>query len=279
MPEKAANPQFSTQPGALDVLGAAFKIVTSLPAVLYLRYYLGTLPFVFAFLYFWSDMSKSAFAADHIHEASLGLALAFFWMKWWQVRFATGVYYLVSGIPEIERAHKSGAHFAVVMLVHALQFVALPLGLISGILFGWVYAFFQSANVNSGEQRSFADAVKLNIWRAGQCSGQNHIVLSILVLIIVIIFINLFALAGFLPTILKNTLNIDSPFTLYSGTLINSTFMATLASLAYIVVDPLIKIVYVLRCHYTESRTSGDDIIAAAQRQARVLIDSSGGHR
>src|SRR6185436_2601676 len=52
-------------------------------------YYIGTMPFILALLYFWADMSRDAYAAQRILPASLTVALFYLWMNLWQSIYAT----------------------------------------------------------------------------------------------------------------------------------------------------------------------------------------------
>ena len=62
-------------------------------------YYLGGLPFVLGALYFWADMSRSAFASQRLAGGALGMAALFLWMKFWQAIFARNLRALISGEP------------------------------------------------------------------------------------------------------------------------------------------------------------------------------------
>ncbi len=75
--------------GAIEILEEAVHLLRMAPASLLAVYYVGSLPFVLGLLYFWADMSRSAFAARHCVEASLALAFLYLWMKSWQAVFAS----------------------------------------------------------------------------------------------------------------------------------------------------------------------------------------------
>src|SRR5947208_9992127 len=51
-------------------------------------YYIGTLPFVLAFLFFWADMSRDAYAYQRVLPGSLAVALLYLWMNAWQSAYA-----------------------------------------------------------------------------------------------------------------------------------------------------------------------------------------------
>src|SRR5437762_2064002 len=74
--------------GALDVIEEAFHLLRLASLPMLLAYYIGAVPFVLGVLYFWSDMSRGAFADERLGAETAGLALLFFWMKTWQAIFA-----------------------------------------------------------------------------------------------------------------------------------------------------------------------------------------------
>ena len=65
---------------SLEMFEEAFHLVRSAPSVALASYYLGTLPFVLGLLWFWTDMSRSPFAYEHLDAAALGMASLFAWM-------------------------------------------------------------------------------------------------------------------------------------------------------------------------------------------------------
>ena len=85
--------------GALELVEEAAHLlrVSSWRALGY--YYLGGLPFVLGFLYFWAEMSRSSSAYEHCAPASFGVALLFLWMKTWQAIFAGQLKAQIAGRP------------------------------------------------------------------------------------------------------------------------------------------------------------------------------------
>src|SRR5438094_561854 len=87
-PGMKAAKQLQQGQGAFELIEQAFHLLRLAPASILAGYYLGTAPFVLCALFFWSDMSRSAFAEQRLAGGALGLALLFFWMKTWQAIFA-----------------------------------------------------------------------------------------------------------------------------------------------------------------------------------------------
>jgi hypothetical protein len=244
--------------GALELIEEATFLLRRAPVEVLALYYLGTLPFMMGALYFWADMSRNADAGLHLPVASLGLALLFVWMKYWQSRFCGGLSrLLLSG-----SATPSATEIAVAQAAfQSLSLPLLPLALLVTLPFGWCLAFFQNVTVIGGgpDLCRVYDAARRQalLWQ-----GQNHLLIGIFFLLGLVVFANLCILAWFFPRILKTLFGMESLFTRSNLFLLNSTFWVAMAALTHICIDPLIKGCYLLRCHYGESLTTGADLLA-----------------
>src|ERR1041385_5013266 len=72
---------------SLELIEEAVHLLRAVSLAVLARYYIGTLPFVLGALYYWSDMSRSPVAHQHLAEAALAIAILFLWMKFWQAIF------------------------------------------------------------------------------------------------------------------------------------------------------------------------------------------------
>ena len=108
-------------------------------------YYAGSLPFVLGFLFFWSDMSQSAFAYDHCAPAALGLALLYSWMIYWQTLFVRKLYTQVSGTDSLDwrSSERSRAGFLQIA-IQPTKLVVLPVAALAVLPFAGSYAFYQN---------------------------------------------------------------------------------------------------------------------------------------
>ncbi len=135
-------------PSFINIMEEAIHLLRTAPFGAVASYYIGSLPFVLALLYFWADMSKSAFAYSQVAGGSLGLAALFVWMKMWQTAFARRLWREVSGEPA-ER-WSVGRYLRVAVrqtIIHASGLFLLPVALLATVPFGWVHAFYQNATV------------------------------------------------------------------------------------------------------------------------------------
>src|SRR5438874_3985132 len=77
-----------TGKGSLEMIEEAVHLLRRAPFPILAVYYLGSLPFVLALLFFLADMSRNPFAHRLLVGGALGMAAMFVWMKSWQAVFA-----------------------------------------------------------------------------------------------------------------------------------------------------------------------------------------------
>ena len=258
--------------GGLELVEEATHLLRRALVATLASYYLGALPFVLGFLYFWADMSRNAFAFQRLTTSTLALAGLFLWMKTWQTIFARNLRAQLSSEPNSSStARRLVRVFIVQTVVQPSGLFLLPLAAVPLFPFAWVYAFYQSATALTDGDASDVRAV---IKRAGQQAvlwpQQNHLALFILLLFGSAVFLNLLLVCLALPHLVRIFFGIESVFTQSTMSLLNTTFLSGILGLTYLCVDPLIKTVYVLRCFYGESLKSGEDLKADLKNSATV---------
>ena len=187
---QAAMPQQGACPLSwLDQVEAAVHLLRMAPAGAVAMYYVGSLPFVLGLLYFWGDMSQSAFAYLHAAEAALFMAGLFVWMKAWQAAFVQRLDAEVRGKPPLEADWRRTARVVMAQtLVQPFGLFMLPLAMLTVLPFAWTYAFFQNVLV-FGDGEDGAEQAKLGVpghvvravrqaaSEAGRWPVQNHLVI------------------------------------------------------------------------------------------------------
>ncbi len=265
-----ATPKKTRKTGlsAIELLEQAVHLLRTTPLSVLLLYYLGTVPFVLGFLYFWSDMSRSAFAEQHHVIASLGIALLFFWMKTWQAIFCAELRSRLSTHRRFQWNFRNFVRAAMIQVtIQPSGLFILPVALVITLPFSWTYAFYQNASSlgadSSGIKHCFHQAAKQSrLWQK-----QNHLVLGILSLFGFFIFLNIVSAFVIVPGLIKMFFGIETVFTKGgAASILNTTFLAATLAVSYLCIDPLVKSIYVLRCFYGESIGSGEDLKAELMR-------------
>jgi hypothetical protein len=244
---------------ALELLEEATLLLRRAPLPAVAAYCTGTFPFALGLLFFWADMSRSSQAPGRLIDESFLLALLYFWMKWWQAIFAGKLRRVLTGQPA-----QDGLQPGELLRQGALQswsVLVLPIALLVTIPFGWCFAFFQNLTVLAGEEADLRGLFRRAARQAALWPGQNHILLSLLLLCWLICYLNLGIVFYLVPTFLKATLGIDTLFARSNTHFLNSTFFCAVGALAWLCLDPLVKAVYLLRCYQGESLRSGADLL------------------
>ena len=256
---------------SIELIEEAFYLLRAAAPATLAAYFLGSVPFVAALLFFCTDMSRSPFAAQHLPEASLALALLFFWMKFFQARFARLLRAQVSGDPSLARSLKSSARsLAVQTILQSSALFVLPVAAFIVLPFAWVYAFYQNVTALDDGERNPTSVFKQACQEAAQWPRQNHAVLLMLWGLGFYVFLNWVSFCLFAPQLLKMLFGIESVFSRSPVSMLNTTFFATMLGLTYLCLDPLIKACYVLRCFYGTSLRSGEDLKAELRLIAGV---------
>ncbi len=254
--------------GAIETMEEAVHLLRQSPVNVLGSYYIGSLPFFLALLYFCGDMSRNAFAAEHCTSASLGVAVLFVWMKCWHVVFARKVQAQIHRNPLPRWSLRRIVHLVVNQtLIHFTGLLVLPIAFLMAIPFGWTYAFYQNVSALDESENDVIKTVFSKSWKQAQyMSGQNHVLIFIFFIFGTSVFLNLASVIFLIPYMLKSFLGIETMFTMSGRWVLNTTFLATALSMTYLCMDPLIKATYTLRCFYGASIRTGEDIKAEMKR-------------
>src|SRR5438093_1559439 len=252
------------EPGALELIEEAVHLLRLSPLPVLGSYYLGSLPFVLGFLYFWADMSRSSTAREHCASFALGVALLFLWMKTWQAVFARRLKAQITDRPAPALTVSRLARVALIQIIlqpSGLFLLALSLAIL--LPFGWVYAFYQNVTAFGAEEGAAAKQVfKKSLKQTRLWPGQNHLLLGLLLLFGLVVTLDLAVGLVTIPSLIKMLFRIGTEFARSRWSFLNTTFMATVCGLTYLCLDPLLKAAYLLRCFYGESLLTGDDLQA-----------------
>lgn len=255
----------------LDLIEEATHLLRTASAATLATYGAGALPFALGALGFWAEMSRSPFAGRRLAGLALGMALLFGWLKFWQCLFAARLRAQLGGVPPAPLTVRRAARmFALQFIVQPCGLFLLPAALLPILPFAWCCAFFQSATaLGSVGEPGLRDLLKRSLQHAALWPSQNLLALLVLAGFAFFALVNWASALVFAPMLLKMFLGFESVLTRGAAFVGNSTFLATVATLAWLVVDPLVKAVYVVRSFSADSLTSGEDLRAELHRLAR----------
>jgi hypothetical protein len=256
--------------GAIELIEEAVHLLRRAPLAILASYYVGALPFVLAWLYFWTDMSRSPFAYQHLAGGALGLGVLFVWMKFCHSIFSRRLRAFLAGEPPLALSFRRCRRIFISQA--ALQpsgLFLLPLALVLTLPFAWVYAFYQNLTaLDDGEAPDLRSLIKEGLQQASLWPKQNHLLLAMLSGFALFVFLNWSILCLVLPGLVKSIFGVESIFSRSGLSLLNTTFFAVMFGLTYLSVDPILKAAYALRCFYGQSRQSGEDLKAELKQQS-----------
>jgi hypothetical protein len=265
--------RFSTEaslkgPAPLQVLDEAIAFLRRTPLSLHLIYYAGALPFCASLVYFVSDMLQSAEAEQHLVSESLLVTLAYFWMKTCQAVFSRRLLATLEGQDAEPWTLQRWINTAVLQsIVAATFFFVWPLALVTTIPFGWVHAFYHNVSiVGTGRATTLRGCLTEAATLSTLWPKQNHLVLGVMLAGLFVLLVNIAVFLAMLPRLLDMLFGLSTVFDESFSAWNNSSFYLDVAVLVFLVLNPLSKAVYVLRCFYGRARLNGADLRAGLQR-------------
>ena len=207
-------------------------------------------------------MSHSADAERYGTGAALGLALLFLWMKLCHALFAERLRGVFNHrLPRPWSVRRLLELFIVQGVLHSIGLFVLAAASIVTVPLGWAYAFCQSATaIGAGEDGTVREVFRRSVKAAVLWPRQNHLMLLTLSLLGLFVWFNILSAVFGLPYLLKLVTGEDNVFTRGGVDWLNSTFMMVTVCLAYLLLDPVVKTFYTLRCFYADSLHSGEDL-------------------
>ncbi len=251
---------------AIEILEQAASLLRAAPAAAIATYLAGASPFVLAVLFFLNDMTRSAFAYDRLAAWSLALAALYVWKNVWQAIFTARLY------ESLSPGARGKFSFRLVAIQAALQpagIVACAIGFVIMLPLPWFAAFFR--NVGLFAALGAADPVRTARKQALLWTPQNWGVLGIVSVGWLLLFANVMVMIILLPQLERSFLGIEGEAARLGMRILSVNSAASAAAVAWLIIDPLLDAVYVLRCYYGESIATGADLLASLRRSAAVV--------
>ena len=256
-----------SEPAAIELIEEAVHLLRRAPAGAFAIYYAGAVPFTLGLLFFWAHTSWFQPSGDTVAWGALGLVALFVALKTAQAEFCARLLALRLGAEPPAWSWRRLARLAAMQL-RLQPWVALALGpaALLTVPFGWVYAYGQSATVLGAEERLHAEASEQAIlWPA-----QNHLALLLISVVALGAALNLGAAFYLVPWLANRLLGIENMFGFSGWGFFNTTFLASVAALAWLAVDPLVKAFYTLRVFHGRARATGEDVRVEFQLARRA---------
>ncbi len=256
------------EPTAVDLMEEGIHLLRQTSLASWTFYVCGMAPFILGFLFFWTEMASSGLAEQVLVPGSIGVALLFLWCKLMQVRFAR---VLREALHDQHEPEWSAGDWLSVLRRQAFWqstgLFVLPIAFVITLPFAWISAFYQNLLVANPKDEDPNSNITTAHWQLARIwTEQNWVVLSLLMGVFILSFINFLTVIFFVPYLLKTLLGLETVFSRAGVHLFNSTTLISCLLLSYAVTDPLFKAVYCIRLHYCASRKSGADMLLRLRR-------------
>ena len=240
----------------------------------------GSAPFAVGLLHFVSDMSRAASASDRLPGAALGLALLYWWMKVAQAVFSDGLLRQLNGdIAPAPLPLRGKLRFVTSQaLIHSTASWVLLGTSLAMIPFGWAYAAYHNSSVlalsvfrSGGRTR---DLVRSSLEQSRYSQRQNHSLMFMLSIVACIIWLNFFVGTVTVASLSKVFTGEENAISRNPMMMFSTGVMAATMAVAYLVMGPVVKAIYVLRCFYSLSRRNGQDLEVAFRASALPVVSA-----
>jgi hypothetical protein len=268
---KPRSRRITQGPSAVELIEEAVHLLRRAPPVTLCIYYAGSASFALGLLFFWARTTWFLPSEVVVAWSALGLVVLFGGMKAAHADFCARLLAqrLGDAAPTLTFARLRRLALAQFPL-QAWGILVLPVALVIGVPFGWVYAYFQSATVlGEGESLAAEARAQAKLW-----PGQNHLGQLLLSGALAAVWVNVASAFWTVPWLANRLLGIENLFGFSGWWIANTTFLASTAVMSWLAVDPLIKAFFTLRVFYGRARRNGEDV-QVELRLAQRLRDSS----
>jgi hypothetical protein len=259
-------------PGAAALIEEAVHLLRAAPAAAWASYLAGTAPWLIGLAWFWASASWFAPRPAELLWQALLLAGLYVWLKTWQAAFGARLRAHRLGVPppplgprELLRVARRQAR---------VQGWAAPVLPVAGLLTvpaGVAWMYFENTTALAATDDPPGESLERRALReARRWPGPGHLALVYFSGLWLCAWINVASAFYVLPWLARTLLGVDNLFALSGWSALNSTFLALVTALAWLVVDPLVKAYHVLRTFYGEARLTGEDLRLELRRPRRA---------
>ncbi len=249
---------------SLELVEEAIHLLRTATPAGWAAYYAGSFPFVLGLLLFWSDMSRSPLAGQHLPGAALALGLLSLWMKYWQALFVRHFREaIICGHSIPFKFGHSGRLAIIQSTIQPTGLFLIPLSLILVLPFPWIYGFYQTLTaLGESPSGSLRETIRKAWLQAGLWPRQLLLLSFFMTGFSFFVLLNWSMICYMTPGLIKTLLGTETIYARSGTNMLNTTFFAIMFGLTYLCVDPILKIIFLLRCFYGESLRTGEDLKA-----------------
>jgi hypothetical protein len=256
-------------PNPIALLDSAFDLLRAAPPAAWLIWAAGSLPFGLGLIAFVSEMTTSANAEESLASHALALALLFLWMMVSQALFARRLWPLLAG-----NSGRSRPALWAQAIIGSTALIMLPVGALSIVGFPWIATFYYTATAfpSSSGETGTAAIFRYASRQASTWSFASVIDLAIAALFGLVVFVNVLVslIAG--PILFRTITGEETAFTTNANGMLNSTLFTAALVITWLLMDPLLRAAFIIRCFRVDAIRTGVDLKATLARFAKTAV-------
>jgi hypothetical protein len=256
-------------PNPIALLDSAFDLLRAAPPAAWLIWAAGSLPFGLGLIAFVSEMTTSANAEELLPSHALALALLFLWMMVSQALFARRLWPLLAG-----NSGRSRPALGAQAIIGSTALIMLPLGALSIVGFPWIATFYFTATAfpGSSSETGTAAVFRYASRQASTWSFSSVIDLAIAALFGLVVFVNVLVLLIAGPILFRTITGEETAFTTNASAMFNSTLFTAALVITWLLMDPLLRAAFIIRCFRVDAIRTGVDLKATLARFAKAAV-------
>ena len=232
-------------------------------------YCVGALPWACALLFYFADMAYNSRSDQHLTEYSLLLTLLFLWKNVLQAIFTNKLYDSLTGEARPWIRWRMIRMILVTIAIQPLALIAIPLAIVATLPYPQVLGFFKNLQLFSA---SDVPQPASHSWRLSLGgSRQSWIALSIISLAALVTFLNCAVFFAILPQFLKMFFGMETELSRLGSRIVSPVLLVSVSLIVYLVFDPLLDAFFTLRCFYSQTVATGEDLRIDFRRAAAIL--------
>lgn len=272
---------------ALAILEESYHILRELPASIWLPYLIGVIPFLGLTVWYLNMSTLPWVNPEERVGMSWLISLAFVWYQVFMGIFSRKIMVLVKGGDgEAEPPDRSRKVFLALrscgnFLLQSILLVLTPLMWLTGFAFLWSGALSHNHSILSytDSDRKFLPLLRRS-WSLSQSWLGHHIQLvSWCCGVWVSVFLGIYLSVITGSSLLDSVFGIETPLVKDKMLWVSVTVLVPCCALTYLIVQPFVRCVYILRLYYLESATSGADLISEYKQIVSGKRNRSGNPR
>lgn len=252
----------------------ATELLRRLSPQAWLWWFCGSMPFIAALLHFWNTMSRAQNALAVLPTAALLLAVLYGGMKVAHACFGDHLLRALRDEPEAAPLPWRGRLRLVTSqaFLHSTMPWVVGLASLAVVPTAWAYAFYHNVSIlalgvfrSGGKTR---DLVRYALEQSRYRPAQNHGFLLVIFLFGMVVWLNCFIGCFLTGTLAKSITGTENELSRNPWLMASSGVLAGTVCFAWLIVGPVVKAVYAVRCFHGMSQKNGEDLLVSFRRAA-----------